>query len=105
MGSETALPSLMPIRCRQGGFLKASQGKEFVRGSSSFARLKVHVTFKVKYCHRIFGWDTLREECSRLFYEVAEKQGVVIECEISRVPFIIEFREVAFHDGYVYSDR
>ncbi|HLC67713.1 MAG TPA: IS200/IS605 family transposase [archaeon] len=69
----------MPIRCRQGDFLKASQGKEFVRGSSIFARLKVHVTFKVKYCHRIFGWDTLREECSRLFYEVAEKQGVVIE--------------------------
>ena len=39
---------------------------------------KAHVTFKVKYCHRIFGWGTLREECRRLFYEVVEKQGVVV---------------------------
>ena len=65
MGSEIALPSLMPIRCRQGDFLKASRREnvEFVRGSSSFARLKVHATFKVKYCHRIFAWAALRDEC------------------------------------------
>jgi len=41
MGSEIALPSLMPIRCRQGDFLKASQREnvEFVRGSSIISKL------------------------------------------------------------------
>ena len=52
---------------------------EFTRGSSSYTRLQVHVTFKVKYCHKIFLYTKLREECRQLFYQIAEEQGVVID--------------------------
>jgi putative transposase len=52
---------------------------EFIRGSSSYVRIKLHVTFKVKYCHKVFGLFNLKEECRDLFYEIAKGQGVVIE--------------------------
>ena len=52
---------------------------DFVRGSSSYARLKIHVTFKTKYCNPVFDYRDLREDCKNLFYRIAEEQGVVIE--------------------------
>lgn len=51
----------------------------FMRGSSSYARIGVHVTFKVKYCHKVFDYEPLRTRCEAIFREVAAEQRVFID--------------------------
>src|SRR3989338_1412118 len=53
--------------------------EEFIRGSSSYVRLEVHVTFKVKYCHKVFDFVEFRTRCEQIFCEVAENEKVVVE--------------------------
>ena len=47
----------------------------FARGSSSLYRLEAHVSFKVKYCHKVFDYQELRQRCEELFLEAAAKSG------------------------------
>ena len=51
---------------------------EYIRGSSSFTRLEEHVTFKVKYCRRVFDCLEFQARCREIFRQVAEEQGVII---------------------------
>ena len=43
----------------------------FIRGSSSVTRLEIHVSYKVKYCHRVFDFVEVKERCRQIFFEVA----------------------------------
>lgn len=52
---------------------------EFIAGSSSYARIGLHVCFKVKYCHKVFDDAALRGRCEAIFREVAAEQRVHIE--------------------------
>lgn len=52
---------------------------DYVRGSSSYTRLEVHLTFKVKYCHKVFDIPRVRERCEQIFRDVGAKEQVVIE--------------------------
>ena len=50
-----------------------------VRYSSAVGEAWLHISFKVKYCHRIFDNKEVREECYRLFEEASERYGVRIQ--------------------------
>jgi putative transposase len=52
---------------------------DYVRGSSSYTRLEIHLAFKVKYCHRVFDIPDFRKRCEQIFREVGAKEQVVIE--------------------------
>lgn len=52
---------------------------EFVRGSSSYTRIEIHVSYKVKYCHKVFDFVEVKERCAEIFYEVAAQQRVIIK--------------------------
>lgn len=52
---------------------------KFVVGSSSYLRLEIHVTFKVKYCHRVFDITEFKNRCQEIFFAVAKEQNVDIE--------------------------
>ena len=51
---------------------------EFVRGSSSVTRLEFHVSYKVKYCHKVFDFVEVKQRCQEIFFEVAALQRIVI---------------------------
>ena len=51
---------------------------QFIRGSSSYTRLVIHVTFKAKYCHEVFNISAFKNRCEQIFREVAAEQGVQI---------------------------
>jgi putative transposase len=52
---------------------------DFIRGSSSYARIGLHVTFKVKYCHEVFDIEAFRNRCREIFMCTASEQRVCIE--------------------------
>ena len=52
--------------------------EEFHRGSSSITRIELHVSYKVKYCHKVFDIAEVKQRCSEIFFEVAEQQRIVI---------------------------
>lgn len=52
---------------------------DYVRGSSSYTRLELHLTFKAKYCHRVFDIPEFRKRCEQIFREVGAKEQVIIE--------------------------
>ena len=47
--------------------------------SSSYGRAEFHVCFKVKYCHRIFAAEPIKNRCQEIFFDVAKKYGIVIK--------------------------
>lgn len=49
---------------------------ELVRRSSSIGVLDVHLSFKIKYCHKIFEFEDVREECNKIFDEVAKEYNI-----------------------------
>ena len=49
------------------------------RRSSAVGEAWMHAMFKVKYCHDIFDYKEVREECSRLFDEASEKYDIPID--------------------------
>lgn len=51
---------------------------DLVKRSSSIGRLVVHISFKVKYCHRIFDNKAVAERCAEIFYEVAAEYRFAI---------------------------
>ncbi len=51
---------------------------DFIRGSSSFTRLEAHVSYKVRYCHKVFDFVEVKHRCQEIFFEVAELHEIVI---------------------------
>ena len=51
---------------------------DFVSHSSSVGRLWIHLAFKVKYCHKIFGIPAIKIRCEQLLWEALNHLGV--EC-------------------------
>jgi len=46
--------------------------------SSSIGRLELHISFKVKYCHKIFNMNHIAARCREIFLEVAKKNRIAI---------------------------
>jgi len=57
--------------------------------SSSLGAMKAHVTYKTKYCHKIFRFPEIKARCLEIFTEVS-----------ARYQFIIE--EIGFDDDHVH---
>ena len=58
---------------------------EFVRGSSSVTRLEIHVSYKVRYCHKVFDFVEVKERCQQIFFEVAALYSIrIIEIGFDR---------------------
>ena len=51
---------------------------EFVKGSSSVTRLEFHVSYKVKYCHKVFDFVEVKQRCQEIFFEVATLYNIKI---------------------------
>ena len=51
----------------------------FTSYSSSVGRLELRVSFKVKYCHKVFGIESVKHRCQEIFFAVAKKYGIVIK--------------------------
>ncbi len=49
------------------------------RYSSAVGESWQHAMFKIKYCHEIFDFKEVREECDRLFDEASQRYGIPIE--------------------------
>ena len=52
---------------------------DFIRGSSNITRIELHVSYKVRYCHRVFDFVEVKERCQEIFFEVAALHQIVIE--------------------------
>ena len=52
--------------------------QEFHRGSSSVTRIELHVSYKVKYCHKVFDISEVKQRCQEIFYEVAALHRITI---------------------------
>jgi len=52
---------------------------DFVSHSSSVGRLWLHLSWKVKYCHEIFGSPAIKNRTEKLLWEAAEQ--LPIRCE------------------------
>jgi len=46
--------------------------------SSSLGTLTAHVSFKTKYCHRIFKYPRIKARCEEIFREVSAEYGFLI---------------------------
>ena len=51
--------------------------------------MRVHVSYKAKYCHRIFRYQAIKARCEEIFREVSEKYGFIIV-------------EIGFDDDHVH---
>ena len=65
--------------------------QNFIRGSSSIVRLEVHVSYKVKYCHKVFDFVEVKNRCEAIFREVAAELR-------------IEIKEIGFDRDHVHMD-
>ena len=51
----------------------------FTSYSSSVGRLELHVSFKAKYCHKIFSAEAVKSRCQEIFFDAAKKRGIAIK--------------------------
>ena len=49
---------------------------DFVSHSSSVGRLWIHLAFKVKYCHKIFGIPAIKMRCEQLLWEAIDQLDI-----------------------------
>lgn len=66
---------------------------QFLSYSSSIGRLELHISFKVKYCHKIFIIKQIANRCKEIFFAVAEKCGMIIKeigFDVDHVHLIIQ---------------
>jgi len=47
--------------------------------SSSLGAMKAHVSYKAKYCHKIFNYPRIKARCEEIFLEVSKRYHFVIE--------------------------
>ena len=52
---------------------------DFIRGSSSFTRIEMHVSYKVRYCHKVFDFVEVKQRCQEIFFEVAALHQIIID--------------------------
>ena len=45
---------------------------------SSLGSMRAHVSYKAKYCHKIFTYPAIKARCEEIFLEVSEKYGFII---------------------------
>ena len=64
---------------------------DFVRGSSSFTRLEVHVCYKTRYCKKVFDFVEIKQRCEEIFREVAAELR-------------IDIKEIGFNRDHVHMD-
>lgn len=64
---------------------------DFVRGSSSFTRLEVHVCYKTRYCKKVFDFIEIKQRCEEIFREVAAELR-------------IDIKEIGFNRDHVHMD-
>ncbi len=50
----------------------------FTSYSSSIGRLELHISFKVKYCHKVFRIESIANRCKDIFLEVARENKIAI---------------------------
>ena len=65
--------------------------EEFHRGSSSVTRIELHVSYKVKYCHKVFDISEVKQRCQEIFFEVAALRRITI-------------KEIGFDGDHVHMD-
>ena len=53
--------------------------EEFHIGSSSITRIELHVSYKVKYCHKVFDITEFKNRCEEIFRAAAENLKVIIK--------------------------
>ena len=51
---------------------------DLTRHSSSIGRAVFHMSFKVKYCHKIFEFRQVKQRCEEIFIEVAVAHKITI---------------------------
>ena len=51
---------------------------DFVRGSSSYTRIEVHIAFVIKYRHKVFDDAEFQGRCKQLLYQAAAKNHIII---------------------------
>lgn len=51
---------------------------DFVRGSSSITRIELHVSYKARYCHKVFDIVEVKQRCQEIFFEVAALHRIII---------------------------
>ena len=52
--------------------------RKFIRGSSSYVRIELHVSMVVKYRHKVFDIVQFRTRCEALLRETAQRIGIQI---------------------------
>ena len=53
--------------------------KDLPRYSSSLGRTLIHISFKTKYCHKVFLNTAIRNRCEQIFREVESDYGFNIQ--------------------------
>lgn len=64
---------------------------EFIKGSSSITRIELHVSYKARYCHKVFDFVEVKQRCQEIFFEVAALYNIVI-------------KEIGFDGDHVHMD-
>ena len=65
--------------------------QDFVKGSHSIMRLEAHLSYKVKFCHKIFDFIEVKNRCEEIFREVAAEM-------------CIEIKEIGFDRDHTHMD-
>ena len=53
--------------------------ENFIRSSSSYTRIVLHISFKVKYCHRVFDNPKFRNRCEEIFKKAEKDTGIAVQ--------------------------
>ncbi len=53
--------------------------KDLPRYSSSLGRTLTHISFKVKYCHKVFLNTAIRNRCEQIFWQAVEDYGFDVQ--------------------------
>ena len=53
--------------------------KDLPRYSSSLGRTLTHISFKVKYCHKVFLNTAIRNRCEQIFWEAVQDYGFDVQ--------------------------
>ena len=53
--------------------------KDLPRYSSSLGRTLTHISFKVKYCHKVFLNTDIRKRCEEIFWEAVDDYGFDVQ--------------------------
>ena len=52
--------------------------RDTVKYAHGLSRIWVHISFKAKYCHPIFDFKEIREECQNIIKEISDTKSIEI---------------------------